>query len=102
MIEVDNAPILPFWCFQEAYRSSLEENVLIRIGGGENSYGEFVSGKTFENGEIPKSRPCVGFVRRFSGCHLVFRQTPGDSLRGALSCYVRHTPATLHHDSQVL
>jgi hypothetical protein len=31
-------PILHFWCFHEVIRSSLEENVLIRIAGDENSY----------------------------------------------------------------
>jgi hypothetical protein len=41
---------LYFWCFQEAGRSSLGQNVLIRMAGGEDSYAEFVMGQTFENG----------------------------------------------------
>jgi hypothetical protein len=55
MIEVDNAPIFHFWCFQETNRSSLEENFLIRMAGGEDSYAEFVSGETFEKGAIRPS-----------------------------------------------
>ena len=31
-------PVLHFWCFQEANRSSLEENVLIRMAGDKDSY----------------------------------------------------------------
>jgi hypothetical protein len=50
MIEVDNAPILHFGCSQEANRSSLEENVLIRIAGDEDSYAECVTREKFEKG----------------------------------------------------
>jgi hypothetical protein len=58
MIEVDNAPILHFGCSQEANSSSLEENVLIRIAGGEDFYAGFVMGQTFEKGEF--LAPCGG------------------------------------------
>jgi hypothetical protein len=76
MIEVHNALILHFWCFHEADRSSLEVNVLIRIVGDEDSYADCVMRQTFENRPIPRPRPCVRFIRRFSGCHLVFVRTP--------------------------
>jgi hypothetical protein len=45
-------PVLHFWCFQEADRSSLEENCLIRIGGGEDSCDDFVIGELFEKGAM--------------------------------------------------
>jgi hypothetical protein len=77
-------PILHFGFFHEADRSSLEGNVLIRIGGGEDSYGLFISGETFEKCAILGPRRWVGFVGRFSECNLVLIRTPGCHLRDAL------------------
>jgi hypothetical protein len=50
-------------CFHEAGSFSLEENVLIRIAGDENSCGLFVAGETPEKIGILRPRQGVGFIR---------------------------------------
>jgi hypothetical protein len=56
MMRVRRCPFSILVCFQEADRSPLEEDVLIRMAGDEDSYADFVMRQTFEKSAIPKSR----------------------------------------------